>query len=414
MKRKSRSNGWGIAVLWLCLVQLLVLAGGCRKEVLPPKSEVESVEGFSKSAGYAGVYVLNSGGEGSNETTLDFLDFADGTYHRNIYAENNPDKVASLGDNGVDLAVHEGRLYISVNKSHRVEILDAYTAKHLARVSGINDSRYFAFDDKGNGYVTSYLAPGRNSVAEPRGEVVRFSTQDGSLGEITGRVSVGYQPEHMLVLSETGQMFVTCSGMYNRPQCDDRLYEVDLNGFRVSGSLKIATNLDLITPASTGVIWVSARGNMLDQSPCVHKLSLKREEVDGQLLDRYDVYLMKNTKGETDSQVDVKILLIDGMDDRAKVALCGELDLNTRRFINTSFNRVNTINGRLTPLELEVADQIQSPVSLAVADNGDIYVGDAKNYNSSGMLYCFDRNGKLKWKVRTGIIPTKIVFLPAK
>jgi DNA-binding beta-propeller fold protein YncE len=41
----------------------------------------------------------------------------------------------------------------------------------------------------------------------------------------------------------------------------------------------------------------------------------------------------------------------------------------------------------------------------------DIYVADAKNYVSSGTLYCFDRDGKLKWNVTTGDIPAHFAFL---
>lgn len=41
---------------------------------------------------------------------------------------------------------------------------------------------------------------------------------------------------------------------------------------------------------------------------------------------------------------------------------------------------------------------------------GDIYVTDAKNYVSSGVLHCYDRHGKKKWIVRTGDIPAHMAF----
>ncbi len=410
MRRAKIGQGWGVAVLWLSLVQLVVLVGACRKEMLPQQTDVQHVEDFTPTPGLAGVYVLNGGGVGSNETTLDFLDFSNGSYHHNIYAERNHEKNASLGDNGLDMAVHDGRLFISVNKSHRVVVLDAYTAKFLTRLDGINDCRYLAFDSHGNGYVTSYLTPGRNTVAEPRGEVVRFSTKEANLGEITGRVSVGYQPEHMLVVDESDQMFVTCSGMYKRPTCDDRLFELDLKEFRVAGSLKVATNLNLIWRTGTG-FWVTARGNMLDQVAECHRFNLTREA--GQ--SKFDALPPRKTgTWELDSRVAQKVLLADGYNDNM-VVLSGDVDLNTLRFLNPTFLRLNIKGPRIEPLKLdETAAEIENPVSLSVAPNGDIFIGDAKNYNSSGMLYCFDKTGKRKWKVRTGIIPTRIVFLPKK
>lgn len=57
--------------------------------------------------------------------------------------------------------------------------------------------------------------------------------------------------------------------------------------------------------------------------------------------------------------------------------------------------------------------QIKQPYGLAVNDdNGDIFVTDAKNYVSSGTLYCFDRYGARKWSVATGDIPRVIAFVP--
>lgn len=55
--------------------------------------------------------------------------------------------------------------------------------------------------------------------------------------------------------------------------------------------------------------------------------------------------------------------------------------------------------------------QIQIPYGIAIKpETRDIYVTDAKDYVSPGILYCFDRNGKRKWAVITGDIPAHIVF----
>ena len=55
---------------------------------------------------------------------------------------------------------------------------------------------------------------------------------------------------------------------------------------------------------------------------------------------------------------------------------------------------------------------IKIPYGIAVNPyNHDIYVTDAKNYVSSGVLHCYDSNGKKKWSVRTGDIPAHTVFI---
>lgn len=46
--------------------------------------------------------------------------------------------------------------------------------------------------------------------------------------------------------------------------------------------------------------------------------------------------------------------------------------------------------------------------------SGEIYITDAGNYISTGYLYCFDKEGKFKWKVEAGNIPAHIVFVYKK
>ena len=54
---------------------------------------------------------------------------------------------------------------------------------------------------------------------------------------------------------------------------------------------------------------------------------------------------------------------------------------------------------------------IKMPYGITIHPvTGDIYVTDAKNYVSSGTLYCFSPDGKRQWSVRTGDIPAHICF----
>lgn len=402
------------------VVCILLVAGAftsCRNDELPPPAEVEKVDWIGESSGnfddlsgeYAGLYVLNSGGVGTNETTLDYLDFQDGLYHRNIFAERNPEKLASLGDNGTDMQVHDGKLYIVVNKSNRVEILDAKTAKHLGRIEGINDCRKLAFDGSGNGYITSYLIPGRNTVEHPYGEVVRFSTADATLGQVTGRVRVGYQPEDMLFVSEN-KLLVTNSGVYNRPDYDTRITEVDPQGsMSVVGELSVAPNLNLLTggrmDASPCHVWVSSRGDALGHGAGIHQMSMVR-------FGNEWVLRLSESKPLPVHAID----MVNLPESNDVVVMSG--DYNP---MNGHFSRVRVFRTSMTLTEpkwfsFQGWDELERPVCMALAlgkDGKPVYYlfGDAKNYNSSGKLFCFDSTGRKIWSVRTGIIPTRIVLV---
>ena len=57
--------------------------------------------------------------------------------------------------------------------------------------------------------------------------------------------------------------------------------------------------------------------------------------------------------------------------------------------------------------------QIEKPYGIMVdPETKDIYITDAGNYVTPGILYCFDKEGKKKWSVRAGNIPGHFALLP--
>ena len=78
----------------------------------------------------------------------------------------------------------------------------------------------------------------------------------------------------------------------------------------------------------------------------------------------------------------------------------GIIDVRTHEVVSTNFITDGTDK------------EITIPYGIAIhPETGDIFVTDAKNYVSSGTLYCFDREGRKKWSVRTGDIPAHITFM---
>ena len=78
----------------------------------------------------------------------------------------------------------------------------------------------------------------------------------------------------------------------------------------------------------------------------------------------------------------------------------GIIDIRTKEIISRNFITDGT------------EKEITIPYGIAVhPESGDIFVTDAKNYVSSGTLYCFTPDGRKKWSVRTGDIPAHITFL---
>ena len=59
-----------------------------------------------------------------------------------------------------------------------------------------------------------------------------------------------------------------------------------------------------------------------------------------------------------------------------------------------------------------VSNEIEMPYGVAVDPfSKNIYITDARDYVSPGTLYCIDKNGALKFTVKTGDIPAHFAFV---
>lgn len=369
------------ASLLLCL-----LLAGCRGDMPFIPSEEEGVTGADGgNARVRGLFLLNEGNMGSNKASLDYFDYKSGTYQRNIYPTRNPDIVKELGDVGNDLAIHGGKLYAVINCSHYVEVMDVRTARHVGSVDILN-CRYITFDG-GKAYVSSYAGPVQIDPDARPGKVVEVDT--ASL-QVTREVVVGYQPEEMVVCD--GRLYVANSGGYRFPDYDTTVSVVDLETFRVVDVIDVAVNLHRMVKDRHGRIYVSSRGDYYDQGADVYVIDSRTDRVIGSLgipasemcLSGDSLYMTSVEWNYVTGSNAVSYALYDVV--RGEVV--------SRQFITDG------TDGR-----------IQIPYGLAVnPETKEIFVADAKDYVTPGMLYCFTPDGKLKWEVTTGDIPAHIAF----
>lgn len=378
----------------------LVAAAGCRKEdtlrFLPGEngepSDYEVIDAaVNASAKPSGIYLVNEGNQGSNKARLDFLNFHNGFYIRDVFTEYNPEVVKGLGDTGNDVQVYKGKVFVVVNGSHEVEIMDAYSMKRLAQVD-IPNCRFIAFDGN-SAYVTSWVAKDKKDVPDQKGALYRI---DLNTYKITGEVEVGYQPEQLVVMD--GKAYVANSGgvrYQNKHDYDNTVSVVDLKSMKVEYNIEVAVNLSRIAADKNGAIWVSSLGNYSDISSKLYCL----EKKDG----KYAIATSID-RPVANMAVNSDYIYVIGT----------SYDPVTWES-STSYFKVN-VNTRSVDSEKFITDGSESTIAAPYAisvnpANGDIYVTDAKDYVSSGTLHCYTNSGKHKWSVRTGDIPGHIAFL---
>jgi len=377
---------------WLYIILGLFLLTACREDelVVPTEYEILPME-INPDVNPVGMYVLNEGNMGSNKASLDFVDFRNAFYIRNFYAERNPTVIKELGDVGNDIQIYGGKLYAVINCSHKVEVMEAETGKRITQVD-IPNCRYIRFD-RGNAYVSAYVGPVAIDPDAQLGAVYRVDTT--SL-QITGKVTVGYQPDELEILGE--YIYVANSGGYRVPDYDYTVSVVEMYAMKQVQKIPVAINLHRIRKDSYGKLWVSSRGD--------YKTVPSRLFV----LDRKD----KNSSemAVTDTlNIPCGNLCISGdslyfysvewnEQKEENTISYGIINVKTKELITNHFITDGTERDITIPYGIQI-----NPV------NGDIYVTDAKNYVSSGVVHCYDRNGIRKWSVRAGDIPAHMCFL---
>ena len=81
---------------WLIFAMSLFIVSCRNEEVLVDiETHVVTTPEYTEIDGF---YLLNEGNMGNNKSTLDYFDYKEGTYYKNIYAERNPTVVKELGN----------------------------------------------------------------------------------------------------------------------------------------------------------------------------------------------------------------------------------------------------------------------------------------------------------------------------
>ena len=379
---------------FLFLSLLLISATGCREDELVVPTEYEIVPDTPREGtNIRGFYLVNEGNMGSNKCSLDYMDYFTGLYSRNIYAEKNPNVVKELGDVGNDIGIYGSKLYVVVNCSHKVEVMDAKTGVRIGQVD-IPNCRYVRFY-RGSAYVSSYVGPVRIDPDAPKGAVYRVDTL--SLA-VTGKVTVGYQPEEMDIIDD--YMYVANSGGYRAPDYDKTVSVIQLIDFKQVQQILVGINLHRLKKDKYKKLWVTSRGNYEDIPSRLFVMEKKAGSDNMKVTDTIHV-ACSNMAFYGDSLY-YYATEWNNFTQSNKITY-GIIDIRTKQVMSDNFITDGT------------EKEITIPYGIAIhPETGDIFVTDAKNYVSSGTLYCFDRKGRKKWSVRTGDIPAHIAFLPIK
>jgi hypothetical protein len=370
--------------IFIMLIAICFIA--CRKDIkVVPEEVTDTLFPAEPNAAVRGLYLVNEGNMYMNKASLDFVDFSTGSYRRNIYNQANPEVTKGLGDVGNDVGVYGSKLYVVINGSNKVEVLNVKTGKRIQQIDIIN-CRYITFS-RGKAYVSAYLGQIGDPKA-PNGIVAEIDTS--SLKE-TKRVEVGRQPEEMAVVGNN--LYIANSGGYTPGNYERTISVINLDTFKEIKRIPVAVNLHRLKADRYGDLYVTSRGDYLDVPSKLYVIDTKTDLVkkvfdvaaSNIVIDDDLAYIYSSSFNIITGQSTVSYDMINIKDE----VLLG------RKFIADGTDKV-----------------IKVPYGLAVHPvSKDVFVTDATDYVTPGVLYCFDSTGKKKWSIETGDIPAQFAFV---
>ena len=375
-----------------CILALGVI--GCDKT---PKGDA-SLTGEKVTVGdprdsYTNLYILSEGLMGSNNASLDFFNPGSGLYVRNAFGQANPN--FSLGDTANDVIAVGDELWIAVNGSDLIEVVDAITLVHKASIA-VSSPRFMATDGK-NVYVTSYNGAYSNysdptDYKNPKGAVFKINIASRT---VTGLVEVGYQPEGVAITGK--KLYVANSGGISsilppNYSYDDTISEINPETLTITSTLTSVINVKELFIDSSGTIWIHTLGNYSDVHSGLYRMTPEGAE--------------RLTAG--DSNLNVSIIWKDG-DDFWIVGTEDEFDWNKPDKVYYTYK---ISGGIATKVNVQIG--AASPYGIAVdPDTKDLFITDGPYGGSLGTIFCYGKadDYSLSWSCTSGVNPGHFLFL---
>lgn len=320
-----------------------------------------------------GVFVLNSGKWKSNNASLTYFDFATGFASSTLFSDKNN---RGLGDTGQDMIVYGSKLYISVNTSSLIEVVNAKTGVSIKTIPMTNDAGAPASprsltSSNGKVYVVLY-----------DGHVAQLDTTTLA---VTKKIQVGANPDGSVIANN--KLYVANSGGYNIVP-DSTVSVINLTNFAEEKKIKVNMNPQMLKVDSYGDVYVASFGDYGAIKGKFQRIDVGTDKVTDINLNAQGFDIIGDKAYVYTFSYDTNWQAAD-----KKIAV---YDVKNEEIIST--NIITTTIDK-TPYSINI-----DPT------NNDIYLG-VTDYVNNGKMYCFDKNGVQKFTFTTGVNPIKTIFI---
>lgn len=352
----------------LLAIGMIALWSACRKK------EAEDIAKPEIKAERKGLYVLAEGLFNANNSSLTYYDFESKALIPDQFkAVNN----RGLGDTGNDIKIYGSKMYVIVNVSSTLEILNSTTASSIKKIDLKNGSvgrqpRYIVFD-KNKAFISNF-----------DGTVAVLDTATMAIEKY---IPVGRNPEMMAIAN--GKLYVANSGGLDYPNYDKTVSVIDLNTLTESKKISVVDNPRGVFADNYGDIYILSTGNYDNIKAAMTIIDSKTDQIKAQAnFSAGSVAVSGDYAYFTASGGIVKVF-----DTKMDPLVNGVFQMEKSNFI-TDGTKITTAYG------INI-DEL----------SGEVFISDAKSYTVNGEIFCFDKEGKKKYSLTVGINPNNVVFI---
>ena len=348
-----------------------VLATSCTKNSNPvPDPPDPVIPQYTK-----GVFVCNEGNFMYGNASLSYYDIDKKTVTNQIFfAANN----VPLGDVCQSMNIIDGKGFIVVNNSGKVQVIDTTNYKYKGTITGLNSPRYIEKAARDKYYITDLYSP-PITIIDP----ITLAKK--------GEIKIGRATEMM---ARVGNFIYTTSWSFA-----NKVYKIDTRTDSVVDSLEVTMQPNSIIADKYDNLWVLSDGGYPGTPAGQVTAALTRIKTSTFKIDY--VYKLPT-------------------DESSPTKLCKDGLAENLYFINGAWGgsvpmggvcKVTLLNTATPEINLIIPEAGKLFYGLGIDPrNSEIYVSDAIDYTQKGVVYRYSPKGDLIHQFQTDLIPGFFCF----
>ena len=313
-----------------------------------------------------GVFVINEGNFGHGNGSLSFYSYDSVKIFNNLFADING---RPLGDVPNSMLISGDKIYIVVNNSGKIEVVERESLKSITTITGFNSPRDIAAVSGKKAYVTCMYS---DSVA----------ILDTENDLISGYVNIRRTSE-AIVVKDKKAYIANCVNI--DWTSGNEIMVVNTETDRVVDSIAVSAEPESMVIDKNNTLWVLCNGGWM-------------REYNAELI------AINTTSNEI-----TKRLVFHSIEDSPS---CLRIDGtgSTLYYLESGVRKLD-INAVEIPSDVFISSAESYFYNLGINPaNGDIFVTDAVDFQQRGRLLIFDSKGDLSSEMLADIIPGKLYF----